>query len=501
MQFIDTQKEKTMMKKILCLLLALLMCMSALLACTEEPEQQPDQPEDPGKEDTPGEPGGEESPWADDLPEMSMGGIELNFAYLDAGPVKSGCSIDAQAQNGDLINDAMYNRNTTIEERFDVNLTTEMFSGYAGLSVPLTPALTSGSSDYDVLVGYEYFDIGLAATGMMYNFNNLDEQYIDIEKPWWSTTYINSINYSDKLYWLTGDITLLHISQIVAAYVNASIYEEIALDGYGSIYDLVRDKEWTFEIMSEIAELAYVDMNGNDKYDRGDRFGYEQSLGVEMAYCAGIDSSRRDEDGNITIAIDDEKTADIMWYLSDISTARYSTLEMTYEAQLKLFTSGEAMIYFRTFSTAEEETVREMEDDFYIVPVPLGDSLWSENYRSTCGTGNNIVGLPHTSLHLNEAAIVLEALSAESNRSVSPTYYDIILKDRYTRDNDSKEMIDLIRDSVGADFVNAWSYGYTDAYSFYATFDTSTVASRIAMHAPRWETILDELLIKLDELE
>jgi hypothetical protein len=62
-------------------------------------------------------------------------------------------------------------------------------------------------------------------------------------------------------------------------------------------------------------------------------------------------------------------------------------------------------------------------------------------------------------------------------------------------------MIDLVRDSVGVDFVNTWSYGYTDAYSFYATFDTGSVASRIAQHAPKWEAVLEELLEKLDEQE
>ena len=499
-----------MTKKLLCLLLALLLCMSTLLACSDQSEpEDPDQtqtsdtPDDPDandpSDDTPDEP---ERIWLDSLPDTTLGGIELKFAYFDySDPVKVGCSIDAVEQNGDLINDAMYNRNTMVEERFDVVLSGENFGGVPGITSTITPILTAGSSDYDILVGYQYYDIGLAATGLMYNFNNLSNKYIDIENPWWSTDYINNINYADKLYWLTGDITLLHIGQIVASYVNADIYEEVAAKDYGSLYNLVRDREWTFETMGEIASLAYVDLNGNDKSDRGDRFGYEQSLGVEMAYCAGIDSSMRDEDGNITVTIDNEKTADIMWYLSDISTADYSTLDMTFEGQLRLFTSGEAMIYFRALRTAEQKTVREMKDDFYIVPIPMGDAYWCEDYRSTCGTGNNIVGIAHTTLYPEESALVLEALAAESNRTVSSIYYDVILKDRYTRDNESKEMLDLIRNSVGVDFVNTWSLGYTGAYDFYATFDTTTVASRIATHAPRWEAILEDLLLKLDELE
>jgi hypothetical protein len=174
---------------------------------------------------------------------------------------------------------------------------------------------------------------------------------------------------------------------------------------------------------------------------------------------------------------------------------------MTFEGQVRLFTSGEAMIYFRGLGTAENESFRQMKEDFYIVPIPMGDDYYCEDYRSTCGTSNNIIGLPHTSLYLEEAAMVLEALAAESYRDVSPRYYNVLIKDRYTRDDDSKEMIDMIRSKVGVDFVNTWSFGYTDAYNFYATFDSLTIASRIATYAPRWEKVLDELLESLDALD
>ena len=492
-----------MIKQRICLVLALLLCMSTLIACTNEPQEQDDLPAD-GEEETtdPTEELQQEKRWLDDLPERDLGGIELRFAYYTSGQAeKDGCSIDAEEQNGDLINDAMYNRNTAIEERYHVTLSGENFGPLPGISGTITPALTAGATDYDILVGYQYYDIALAATGLMCNFNRLSEKYVNIDNPWWSTDYINNINYSDKLFWLTGDITLNHVGQIVAAYVNAQTYTDYVSEDFGSIYNVVRDKEWTFETMIEMAELAYVDINGNDKADEGDKFGYEQSLGVEMAYCAGIDSSARDADGNITVTIDNEKTAEIMWYLSEISTAEFSTVNYTYEGQVRLFTSGEAMIYFRSLSTAENESFREMEDDFYIVPVPMGDAYFCEDYRSTCGTGNNIIGLPHTSLYLEEAALVLEALAAESYRDVSPRYYDVLIKDRYTRDDDSKEMIDMIRSKVGVDFVNTWSFGYTDAYNFYATFDSNTIASRIATYAPQWEVILEDLLWTLESLE
>ena len=116
-------------------------------------------------------------------------------------------------------------------------------------------------------------------------------------------------------------------------------------------------------------------------------------------------------------------------------------------------------------------------------------------------TGNNVIGLAHTVEDPVACTIVLEALAAESYQSVTPLYYDTILKDRYTRDDDSKEMMDLVRSKVGVDFVNTWSFGYTEAYKFYLTFDSNTVSSRIATYAPMWESILEDLLYTLEDLD
>ncbi len=488
-----------MMKKLLCLMLALLMCMTAMLACATDPDDGKT-PGDNGTEGDGKEPG-KDDPWLDDLPDTDLGGIDIVFAYFQKnGITKDGCSIDAEENNGDLINDAMYNRNQAVSERFHVNLLGEKVSEAGGIIDQVRPVLQSGSTDYDVLVGYQYYDISLAVSGLMYNFNDLEQDYLNLENDWWSTEYINNINYSDKLYWLTGDITLAHIGTIVASYVNARIYEERIQPEHGSLYELVREKNWTYELMIEMAEMAYVDTNGDDEYNDGDQFGFSNSLGVEMAYCAGINTSLREDDGNIVIAIDDESTADIMWYLNEIGEADFTIHNTTEQGQYQIFSRGDAMIYFRDFMAAEDPLFRNMEDDFYVVPLPMGDERVCKDYRSTCMTGNNIVGMAHTTTHPEETALVLEALAAESYKSVTPVYYDTILKDRYTRDNDSKEMIDMIREKVGVDFVNTWSCGYTDVYGFYLDFNSNTVASRIEANAPRWRTILEDLLASLDEL-
>ena len=133
-----------MTKKWLCLMLALLLAVATLSACaTEHPDD--DEIPDNGGDSNDEQKDPEQDPWLDDLPEMDLSDIEIVFAYYDSGDIKSGCSVDAEENNGDLINDSMYKRNTAIEERFHVSVSGENL-GTGGIAAVVKPVLTAGSS-------------------------------------------------------------------------------------------------------------------------------------------------------------------------------------------------------------------------------------------------------------------------------------------------------------------------------------------------------------------
>ena len=52
-----------------------------------------------------------------------------------------------------------------------------------------------------------------------------------------------------------------------------------------------------------------------------------------------------------------------------------------------------------------------------------------------------------------------EAMCAVNSAKVIPAYYDIALKDKYNRDQQSAEMLDVIRDSLifGVGFLNSFA--------------------------------------------
>ena len=61
------------------------------------------------------------------------------------------------------------------------------------------------------------------------------------------------------------------------------------------------------------------------------------------------------------------------------------------------------------------------------------------------------------SQNLDITGAVLEALGSETYRSVTPAWYETALKVKYSRDDISAQIIDIIHDSMTTDFIYAYN--------------------------------------------
>ena len=64
---------------------------------------------------------------------------------------------------------------------------------------------------------------------------------------------------------------------------------------------------------------------------------------------------------------------------------------------------------------------------------------------------------------------VIEVLCRETHKAVLPVYYDSSIKMKYTRDQNSVQMLDIIHDNIGDSFPLAWS-NELDAILLQGTF-------------------------------
>lgn len=144
--------------------------------------------------------------------------------------------------------------------------------------------------------------------------------------------------------------------------------------------------------------------------------------------------------------------------------------------------------------------LRDMVEDFAIIPAPKLDES-QQSYMTTLHDGTTILGIPKTVTNegADEVSMVLEALAAESYRNLTPVYLDVALKNKYTRDENSAAMIDLIRQNIVSDF--GFQYTSTGFNNFFRqrTKDGVGVATMIAKMQKSWTKSLDKILQQLED--
>jgi len=88
------------------------------------------------------------------------------------------------------------------------------------------------------------------------------------------------------------------------------------------------------------------------------------------------------------------------------------------------------------------ESLRGMDTDFGIIPYPKYDESQNDYRTRVCYYMPTIV--PVTCADTDFTGYMLEVMNHESYKTVIPAYYDIALKGKYSRDEESAEMLDLI---------------------------------------------------------
>ena len=495
------------MKQWLCLLLAALMISTALVACANDPAEQetPDDTSSTPTGDT--EQGGEDDPDEVDLllqlPSYNFGGEE--FVIL--------CRTDKEyeidspsGQTGDTVNDAIFARNARIEELYQVDLVSAPVNGtwdeQSMFTGALKTAVTSGSEDYDLVAGYLAYISKLAMEDCFYNLHAVNT--LNLENEWWSESFTENLTLFDCLFFADGDISLTMWESLYAMYFNKQLAEDRGID---NLYELVADGEWTMEYLYEMTEELYED-NGNDKVDKEDTFGLIvncHSLRAMVTTC-GIPLTARNDEGTYDIVFFDDFTIDLFDELYSYVHENDSVYMMVlqddsdYTDILRMFTNNQAL--FITGTLDQSAVLRNMDTAFGIVPFPKYDDA-QETYLSHSYDGHSIFSIPASLADPSMSGAIMDALGAESRQSVVPQYYEVVLKGRTTRDEESREMLDIIRENLYFDFGFVYSNSLDFLYSKFGDLienSSKSFASSIASVSTKYETLLGEIIEKYESV-
>jgi len=492
------------MKRLITLFLALIMlvpCALTLVSCADTN----------GKTSVTVE-GGSDLEWIDNLP------ADLNFSEESDNIVTMlvwGAQTTAHAYRSVIVDEAsadavdqqLFKRNQMVERRLGVEIEGIHASDTDRIitSSAMT-ALSAGTDDYDVVVGNAIFDIYITLQDVLLDLNTLEQygaDYIDLSQPYWPGDYLKEVNYKDKMWWLTGDITTSYLSQMQVIFVNGELYEKYLFQTYGSFYDVVKRGDWTLDMMNEMSDAIFMDTG--DKIDENDETDInglllEHACADIYALGAGIRFSTRDADGAPVLSIVNDNTIKFMEKYFELKQSKGTYYVTSNIGLSEVFKSGNGLFVRKAMEFAESD-LREM-NNFYVVPVPKLEK--DAEYRTRVGDWVSLYAIPKACNNYAMAAATLEALASASYSLVTPVYYDEALKYKYTRDDDAAEMIDIIRDSTDVDFAlmygDEMGTGNSRLGYFFRYLDSAATMSQLQASARMWNKLLGKLITKIDEL-
>lgn len=399
-----------------------------------------------------------------DLPESDFEGYE--FRVLTKGDFDvhwKTKDIFAEELNADPINDAVFNRNSSIGEKYNFKVVEiESFSDYAGAG---QKSVIAGSDDYDM------FAIGLGTLGTYstngYVIDLKTVPYMDLEKPWYDQNANSSLSIEHKLFATTGDLMIMDNDATWVLLFNKQLANELQL---GDLYQAVKDGTWTLDKLYQCVQNASSDLNGDGKLDETDQWGIEGESFNTFALCAGsgnrVVSKDSDDMPYLSINTPDfiaafekaitinSRTGSICFYVSNY-TSKFT--DVWTDCMDKIFSDGRSLFNFAGMNRVT--LFRSMDTDFGILPVPKFNEAQTDYHCAvSCWCASSIM-IPKTVTNLDRTGIIIEALSAESYYTLTPAYYDISLKTKYSRDEQSSEMLDLIFASRIYDLGNIFDWG------------------------------------------
>ncbi|MBR4959268.1 MAG: extracellular solute-binding protein [Clostridia bacterium] len=421
--------------RLACLMMALLM-LFPLASCGGETAETADTAADTAPVET------EPTDYLASLPEMDYDGYNFRMNIRDNDKWVN--DQIAEEMNGEVVNDAVYKRNAEIMDRYNVAIT-HIRSSHANSDADAQANITAGDDAYDLVTNHprqihKYGNEGLALDWHKF-------KYVDLTQAYWDQDAARSFTMPDGgLYCMIGDNSHCSVGATFAMLFNKDLFDQFGLD---YPYETVKEGKWTMDAFLNIAETYANDLDGDGDMDENDLYGYvtHHWVGpIQAFYSSGARVIEKDSD-TYEFGVYNERSITMFekyFALLDSSCSSIDTVTTSSFTgdHLPLFQEGKAM--FVDVNLLSVEFLREMDFNFGIIPWPKLEESDKE-YWSNVDAGTNLFFVPITA-YANQDLIshILEAMAILGREYVIPAYYDVALKTRDSRDEESAEMLDII---------------------------------------------------------
>ncbi len=436
---------------------AILLSFSFLAGCSDKPEAPgetqavPDPIPTVQEAETAAE---TEAPMPDDgLPEVDYGGYGFRIAYY------IGETVTVEEEKGEALNDAVFRRNTALEDRFGIRLEGTDFADYTAATDAVKASVTAGTYDYDLSFLHMVSAAAAASSGYFYSIDLLDA--VDPSRPWWDTDCVDAFTVAGHMRLLCG--LPLPNAMLVSACLT---FNKRLFSDYGKElpYGLVDEGEWTLDALYEITKDVTHDLNGDGEIrEKDDFFGLTCTfLHSPYAFYYGAGGSIVTKDGEGTPILNGDLESNTAIYekiyrIVIDNRANYDAAIEHWTDAYEAFYEGRALFCEASLSNFGSEEFRELEDDYGVVPMPKFDAE-QPRYQSFVNGAACMAAVPASLEDPERTGILMEGMAVESYRYIRDALFEVTVKARSSRDEESTRMMDLVMEN------RAFDLGYSHMF-------------------------------------
>ena len=368
----------------------------------------------------------------DALPALDLGGAE--FVIAVQGEIgRASSEIYVEEADGDVINDAVYKRNLAVNERFNCEIRANPCSVGSTIRQAVSAGDTANHCAFPNLIDAA----SLAQEGYLLNFHDYD--VLQISEKWWDQGTAD-LNIGGKVFFMSGDINILDNDVTYIMLFNKKLIGDNDME---EPYQLVRDGKWTLDVFAEMCKDISADVNGDALMDEHDRYGYVTTTAGPNTFFYGSNLKyvEFNEDHIPYLQVDSTKTTQVLEKVVNVTGAAHqvSYIPSDFLVGYAIFKEDRSLFYGEVLSYIIG--LRDMNSEFGVLPIPKFDEA-QEVYTTYCESNSSTATLPNVG-DPETAATILEGMAIQSYITLTPAYYDVALERKYSRDEESIEMIDI----------------------------------------------------------
>ena len=422
--------------------------------------------------------------------------------------------FDDQNEKGlEGVNTAIYQRNESVKDRFNVKFRFEE---------------TNGSWDSDFVTVYQqktmsgWSDVHLTSAHFaMQQLASIQNQCrdmttiqtedgaMDMTKAWWSKPFYENCNIEGKFYVAVGDITYTLYEYMQVMFFNEQLAEAYVKDAAGGqvdLYAMVDNYEWTYDEYKKFIKSV--------PYDETNQI---RGLGTQAhairGYATAFEAYYTEADYSgeyIKYSFPDVAPQKISTVVDSVAEFMKSQLGTTIyfdtanyganENELnQMFAEGKLLFYEQMLGEVVEfSKLIPVESDltFGVLPLPLwsGDQF---EYHTPIRDTASAISVPKNVENLTMSGVITEALCMYSYQYVRPEYLDTVFAGRYMSNENIQMVLDLVRETFTVDFAHAYSPCLGTPYSTMDAFVRSSTDKRFESY---WATSYLGYQSRLEEL-